>query len=294
MRPTISRSAVTAMALLCLIGAPPALAGMSEEQLNNQILRAKFGVRMPAHKGRRVLVVGATGGLGQRVLRFALEADYDISVLVDSKADLAAVFAGWEPAAGKAAEAAVPSFAALLAREYDGRKRIFEGTATDAALLAAAVVGQQTVIEALADDVRPRAIGALVSAAAGAGVAALVALGGSSALEVSAGVPAKHAGGAAHALQELHHGVLGVLRGSSLAAWTTVNPGPMVPSDDGAPTGLFEPRADVLDLAAFEEGAPAMTFEDVALIMVQAADVANSGYDKHMIGLALKPKHGEL
>lgn len=293
MRPAISRSAVTAMALLCLIGAPPALAGMSEEQLNNQILRAKFGVRMPAHKGRRVLVVGATGGLGQRVLRFALEADYDVSVLVDSKADLAAVFAGWQPAAGQAASA-VPSFAALLAREYDGRKRIFEGGATDAALLAAAVTGQQTVIEALADDVRPLAIDALVSAAAGAGVVALVVVGGSSALEAAAGVPAKPAGGAAQAQQELHHGVLGVLRGSSLPAWTTVNPGPMVPSADGAPTGLFEPRADVLDPAAFAESAPDMTFEDVALIMVQAADVANSGYDKHMIGLALKPKHGEL
>jgi len=60
----------------------------------------------------------------------------------------------------------------------------------------------------------------------------------------------------------------------------------MVPSSDGRPTHNFYPRADLLDPIAYQPGV-AMTYEDVAEIMVAVADVARSGFANHQIGLAL-------
>jgi uncharacterized protein YbjT (DUF2867 family) len=211
-------------------------------------------------KKLRILVIAATGNLGQRITKMAVAAGHSVSVLVRSKEKLEKLFDS----------------------SRVGSLTAFEGDATDSAAVASACQGIDTIIESLGNEQRPQAIPVIVTCAANAGCS-IVSIGGSPALQITPGelVPSE---GFYLELQQLHIETLKVLQASGLKAWTTVNPGYMQPSDDGKPTGIFAPKATIIDEAAYKEGIK-MTYEDVAEIMVKVADVASSGFNKVQIGM---------
>jgi hypothetical protein len=69
-------------------------------------------------------------------------------------------------------------------------RRVFVGGATGAAALAESVSGTECVIECLANDIRPTAVGAIIKAVTEAGCPRLACVGGTPALLLPSGSPA--------------------------------------------------------------------------------------------------------
>ncbi len=160
------------------------------------------------------------------------------------------------------------------------------GNAVDRDALARAVSGKDVVIECLGNADRPAAIEALIDAVTVEGCPSFIAMGGSPALLLPNSAPAgPHLG--MQRMADLHLNTLAMLRASQLPGWTQVCPSRLSRSKDAEPTGKFVVRPNIIDLAVYTLKID-LTYEDVAVAIINAADVKASGFHGTQMAFAVR------
>lgn len=198
----------------------------------------------------KIVVFGATGNIGQRIVGEALSRGHRVTGVVRD---------------------------AAKARTPDPRVDLVQGDATDAAAVARIVKGADVVVSAISP--RPNARGtpapslaaaarALLAGVREAGVRRLLVVGGAASLEVAPGVRLFDAPGFPEAYKaEAREGIeaLDVFRAEGAGVdWTYVSPAAEV--GPGTRTGKYRTSAD--QLLADPQGHSRISFEDYALAMV--------------------------
>jgi putative NADH-flavin reductase len=197
----------------------------------------------------KIVLFGATGHVGQRIVREALERGHEVVGVVR------------DPAKSQAP---------------DPRVRLVQGDATDAASVARAVRGADAVVSAVSP--RPGSTGSapsLVAAARGliaglreAGVRRLVVVGGAGSLEVAPGVALMDAPGFPDEYRaEATEGrdSLAVYRAEAEGLdWTFLSPAIVI--QPGERTGKYRTTTD--QLLTDEQGNSAISYEDYAVALL--------------------------
>jgi len=197
----------------------------------------------------KIVLFGATGNVGQRIAREALERGHEVVGVVR------------DPSA---------------ARTPDPRVTLVQGDATDAASVAAVVAGADAVVNSISP--RPGSTGrapslvdaarALIAGVRQAGVKRLVVVGGAGSLEVAPGVALLDAPGFPDAYRVEAVGgrdALAVYRseGEGLE-WTFLSPAAVI--QPGERTGNY--RTTIDRFLADAEGNSVISFEDYAVALV--------------------------
>jgi putative NADH-flavin reductase len=234
----------------------------------------------------RILLLGATGNLGRRILRLALLQAHEVTAFVRDDAKLRSLVAGPMPANLRVSIGDI-SKSAEMARQMAGHEAVINA-AGHVAQGSAFIQLVHTVIEA-------------TSAGLGEG-GRLWQLGGAAILEV----PGTHIMGVdlpkIPTVYEAHRINLIALRRSSLD-WSMLCPGPMIAAPNGEPTGNLRLSIDEwpvprpaythflpkLALAfAFKQKVPEFTisYEDAAAVILD--NVSRKGpFSRRRVGVAL-------
>jgi len=235
----------------------------------------------------KILLLGATGNSGQRLLRLGLERGHDITVFVRNRDKLV-----------EQAGSALSQFTVVVGDVYDG------------SVLAAAMQGQEVVINAAGNVNDGDSFVQLIDVIA---TQAEKVMGKSGRLWVFAGAALLDIPGTALMGTDLpkipaqfqrHEKNYERLQASGLD-WSILCPGPMIPADDGRArkdlrlsadiwpfavpsiTRLL-PRIGLLVLFGKNIGAMTISYEDAAAVIMDNLE-PNGQYSRKRVGIALPP-----
>jgi len=237
---------------------PPALFASEEQK----------AARQPGSPGLKIALFGATGNVGKRIAREALDRGYEVLGVVRDPAQYQA---------------------------RDPRLRLVRGDATDAASVSRVAQGANVVVSAVSPRPDPRglpapslasAASALIAGTREAGVRRLVVVGGSSTLEVSPGARLIDTGAVPEEFRaegREHADALAVYRADAGDLdWVVVRPAAIF--QPGERTGTYRTTGDQVPVD--DDGQSRVSFEDYAVALVDELEQPQHRREAYGVGAA--------
>jgi putative NADH-flavin reductase len=236
----------------------------------------------------KLLILGATGNSGLRLVRMGVDAGHDVTAFVRSERKLADLLGGQVPQ----------------------KLSVYVGDVTDKAALVAAMRGQGAVVNAAGNATQPAGYVPMVATIIDAAEEALGVggrfwlFGGAAALDVPGTKRMTVDLPMVPAIFKAHKANFERVSKSKLD-WSMLCPGPMTEATDGKPHEGLRVTADVWPVPrpaatrflpliattiAFRNAMPQMTitYEDAAQVILSNLD-ANGPYSRRRVGVALPP-----
>lgn len=193
----------------------------------------------------RIVLIGAKGMIGQRILRAALKRGHEVTAIIRDLSQ---------------------------APTFDENLTLVQGDVFDEALLANTFSGKDAVISAFGpkpgkEKELVEATKALIKGVKNAGVPRLLAIGGAASLEVAPGVKlidTPEFPEAWKAIASAHAEALEIYRKETEIDWTNLSPAAMIAP--GESTGKY--RTDNERLVVDEQGQSRISAEDYAMAMI--------------------------